>query len=341
MAHRCRSLLVALVVALGCGAPESPSEPRDGVVLPERPIAPADPGDPGLAPIPAPNPPEIVLATWPWWGYEYLGALSYRPSDPESAVRAVRKAGGSHLRTLTQLARWGSQDAPDGWFVDALEHRDEWVARRNALVDAGERHGVRIEISLFDEPRRWDRPEVIAALEREGLVPELAGTWLGREISDQSAIELAAWWLEGLDPGSPALIVRTSNEPQDIPGMPEQVVEDWLERQGFTVARTTRFGVDGPYGSPDYLWEHAWGEPDVVQPWPPLSRLAMLRAAVRPVLGAEAAPIRVGLSTDGFGAEDFPEAAKVGCDVLRRGFGYSILLRRAPDLALPIVDCLP
>lgn len=256
-------------------------------------------------------------------------------------MAAVAKAGGSQLRTLTQLPRWGQNPRPRGWFVDALRDRDEWLARRDALVTAGERHGVLVEISLFDEPGRWDRPEVRRALAAEGVLPETAGTWLGNDVSERTALELAAWWLEGLPP-SPWLIVRTSNEPQDIPGMPEDALERWLEDRGYTVARTTRFGVDGPYGSPDYLWEHAWGPPGVVQPWPPLARLRAIHVRASGGNGAQGAPAartRVGLSTDGFGAGDYPIDAQTGCDVLGMGFGYSILLRRAPDLAVPVVGC--
>lgn len=262
-----------------------------------------------------------ALPAWPWEGVEYLAAISYRPASPVEVVHAVAVQGGGHLRVLTTIPRWGPADAPPkGWFVDPQRDREEWLWRRTRLVEAAFKYDTRIILCLFDEPTRWDRPEVRAAIEREGLDPRETGTWLGREVSEAAAVELAAWWLDGLEP-SPWLIVETMNEPVHSDLEWEDELEAWLEGRGFTVSRNTRFGSNGPYGSPTYLWEHAWGTPGAVQPWPPLARLRDLRGA---------APF-LGLSTDGFAGEEWPRETAEGRAVLDRGIGYSVLTRVAPD----------
>lgn len=264
------------------------------------------------------------LPAWPWEGVEFLSGISYRPANPVHVVRAVAEGGGGHLRLLTSIPRWGPEDVPPkGWWVDPVRDRDEWLYRRTRYVEAAIKYRIRIILCLFDEPTRWDRPHVRDALWREGVDPRFTGTWLGKDVSEGTAIILAEWWLDGLEP-SPWLIVETSNEPQDIPGMPEDALEAWLERRGYVVSRNTRYGSSGPYGSPTYLWEHAWGTPDATQPWPPLERLEGLRA--------EGLAPRLGLSTDGFAGEEWPGETIEGRAVLDLGIGYSVLTRVAPHL---------
>lgn len=294
-------LLVALVLLAGCGEGHSGSPGS----LP--------PSSSHLSRYQLPGLPE-----WPWEGLEYLSGLTYRPSRPQSVVRVAAQRGLGHVRFLTVLARWDGHpavSAPRGWWVDPVRDREEWLARRDIAVLAGQKYGVRIILCLFDEPTRADRSWVEAALRQEGVTKATATPWLGRRASRETALELAAWWLEGLEP-SPWLIVETSNEPDD-PWDQDDALEDWLEARGFTVSRNTRPGVDGPYGSPAYLWEHAWGLPG--SGWPPVGRLQAVRSMVQPETTA------TGLSTDGFHDSDFPEAVVAGRSVLELGFGYSVL----------------
>lgn len=254
---------------------------------------------------------------------EVLNTLSLRQCDPFQAVKIAADLGYDRYRTLSVLARAPERYRDDDWLV--LPWTNEWYDRRDSFFYACERFGVIGELCLFD---RADRPQreryVIEYIEGAGLDWWDGSTWGASRPGEVAAVRLAGMFCRGLDPAGHVLL-EDCNEP-GITMSTEMFdpLSQWVIDQGYNLSRCTELNNDGPYPNASIINEHAWGRPNVVQPWPPYDRLSAL---ARRNPGAH-----ITLSTDGFLAERERDALRVAGEVQREGHSFSALFRVTPDL---------
>ena len=275
--------------------------------------------------------PRAQLPDFPIVAVEHLAQLSFGLADPVETVRELDRLGVQGIRVMTTLARWPPQLGevpPGGWYVGVTS--DEWYARRDALLSEARARDMWVEISLFDDPERNEKHGVVRrAIEREGLDPFREGSFQGRSVSLSNAIDLAQRYLRGLSPDDwPNLIVRTTNEHHDWPdgyaAMPDEDLAEWLQGQGWTVARGAVDGEDRRSRFADIVSQHAGG--DRSEPWPPKARMFELRG-LNP--GA-----KLVVSSDGFAVEDQltpGELEEATGWSLFNGFSLYALVRTSPD----------